>query len=195
MATLAQLAEHGFAGLSVDAVARRAGVARTTIYRHWASPSELAVDALDQMNRQPTPSLDDCDPTARVAILLHHLHEALEDPLVAGCMCALMDGARRDPALRELLAAFSSRRRAALVAAIAAGIASEAFRVCDPVAAAHALAGSAFYTRLVAPGQSQETTVAQIMEAVLGVTDPLLPTPHSSRHATASAATKTGRSE
>ena len=56
-AALHQLAEHGFAGLTIDAVARRAGVARTTIYRHWASPVAIAIDALEALNRRPGPDL------------------------------------------------------------------------------------------------------------------------------------------
>lgn len=31
------LAEEGLAGVTVDAIARRSGVAKTTIYRHWAA--------------------------------------------------------------------------------------------------------------------------------------------------------------
>ena len=35
------LAEAGVVGFNVDAVARRSGVARTTIYRHWPDANEL----------------------------------------------------------------------------------------------------------------------------------------------------------
>jgi AcrR family transcriptional regulator len=40
------LAEHGFAGLTVEAIARQAGVAKQTIYRWWPSKVEILLDTL-----------------------------------------------------------------------------------------------------------------------------------------------------
>ncbi|MFI7674477.1 TetR/AcrR family transcriptional regulator [Actinophytocola sp. NPDC049390] len=45
-ATLAELAEHGYAGLTVEAVATRSGVHKTTVYRRWGGVDGLVVDAL-----------------------------------------------------------------------------------------------------------------------------------------------------
>jgi len=45
-ATMELLAEEGFQGLSIEAVAARAGVGKTTIYRRWPSKDELVMDAL-----------------------------------------------------------------------------------------------------------------------------------------------------
>ncbi|MGH9030685.1 MAG: TetR/AcrR family transcriptional regulator [Acidimicrobiia bacterium] len=44
-ATLGLLAEHGYDGLSIEAIARRAGVSRPTIYKRWRSLSNLVLDA------------------------------------------------------------------------------------------------------------------------------------------------------
>ena len=44
-AAFALLEERGYAGLAFDAVAERAGVGKTTIYRWWKSRAELAVEA------------------------------------------------------------------------------------------------------------------------------------------------------
>src|SRR6516162_6358916 len=43
--TLRLMFEEGIGGVSVDEDARRSGVAKTTIYRHWPSRSALLVDA------------------------------------------------------------------------------------------------------------------------------------------------------
>ena len=48
-ATIELLAEDGFGGLSIEAVAARAGVGKTTVYRRWPSKVPLVVDALTHM--------------------------------------------------------------------------------------------------------------------------------------------------
>lgn len=45
-ATFSELVAHGYVGLSVEAVASRAGVNKTTIYRRWPTIDDLLVDAL-----------------------------------------------------------------------------------------------------------------------------------------------------
>lgn len=45
-ATVAVLAEDGVSGVSVESVASRSGVARTTIYRRWGTPQALMLEAL-----------------------------------------------------------------------------------------------------------------------------------------------------
>lgn len=45
-AALDLLACHGVAGLSIEAVAQRAGVAKTTVYRRWARKYDLILDVI-----------------------------------------------------------------------------------------------------------------------------------------------------
>jgi AcrR family transcriptional regulator len=45
-ATLAELSEGGYAALTIEAVARRAGVHKTTVYRRWPDREALVTDAL-----------------------------------------------------------------------------------------------------------------------------------------------------
>jgi AcrR family transcriptional regulator len=42
----AELAEHGYDGLTIDGVAARSGVHRTTVYRRWRTVDGLLVDLL-----------------------------------------------------------------------------------------------------------------------------------------------------
>ncbi|WP_410646077.1 TetR/AcrR family transcriptional regulator [Amycolatopsis sp. cmx-4-54] len=52
------LVEHGFARLTIEAIARRAGVAKQTIYRWWPSKVEILLDTLieDSEKRFPIPA-------------------------------------------------------------------------------------------------------------------------------------------
>jgi AcrR family transcriptional regulator len=62
MATRDLLAEEGFAATTVQAVARRAGVGASAIYRRWPSRLELIVTAtdpgLDKLELEPTGDLE-----------------------------------------------------------------------------------------------------------------------------------------
>jgi AcrR family transcriptional regulator len=67
-ATIDELIEHGFPGLAMEAVAARAGVAKTTVYRRWSCTDELALEAMSRLyaTRVDTPA----NASAREAILL-----------------------------------------------------------------------------------------------------------------------------
>jgi AcrR family transcriptional regulator len=51
-ATLELLAEVGFDTMSIDAIAARAGVGKTTIYRRYASKEELVADAIESVREE-----------------------------------------------------------------------------------------------------------------------------------------------
>jgi AcrR family transcriptional regulator len=45
-AALDELAEHGVAGASMESIAARAGIAKTTLYRRWKNKIDLGMEAL-----------------------------------------------------------------------------------------------------------------------------------------------------
>src|SRR6201994_1308382 len=51
------LAERGFAGLTIEGIAARAGVAKQTIYRWWPSKVDVLLDTLidDSQEQLPVP--------------------------------------------------------------------------------------------------------------------------------------------
>jgi len=53
-AALDQLEEFGYERLSMDQVARRAGVGKAALYRRWSGKLEMVVDALAGL-RDPLP--------------------------------------------------------------------------------------------------------------------------------------------
>jgi len=60
-AATALLDEHGLDGFSVDEVARRSGVSKATIYKHWSGGLEIALEAYGSVvsARAPVPSTGD----------------------------------------------------------------------------------------------------------------------------------------
>jgi AcrR family transcriptional regulator len=51
-AALALLAEVGFDAMSIEAIASRAGVGKTTIYRRYSSKDELVADAIESIREE-----------------------------------------------------------------------------------------------------------------------------------------------
>jgi AcrR family transcriptional regulator len=57
-ATLAELAEAGYARLTMERVAARAGASKMSLYRRWPSRHELVIAALQHRDRAPDPVPD-----------------------------------------------------------------------------------------------------------------------------------------
>jgi AcrR family transcriptional regulator len=97
------LSETGFGGVSVDAVSKRSGVAKTTIYRHWPSRTALLLEACAKLGSRPeapdTGSLRG-DLTALAMYLAHQLRSACW----ATVLPSIIDAAERDPEIAELQA-------------------------------------------------------------------------------------------
>lgn len=170
-AALDELAAVGYAAFSMESVAARAGVGRSTLYRHWNDRLQLIADALETLNVQPGPS-DDA-PAAEpgwghVETLLRHLARALTDSAVSRCLPALVHAAEQDAGVRDFLHGYSVRRRQALVSAIADGVTRGDFRPGDPETMADALSGAVFYRRLMTGRPVAPDEVPVLVEAVLG---------------------------
>ncbi len=54
-ATLELLAEAGYAALTIEAVAQRAGVGKATLYRRWSGKEQLVIDSVRTLSEQPEP--------------------------------------------------------------------------------------------------------------------------------------------
>jgi AcrR family transcriptional regulator len=105
-ATLAELAEKGFDGLTVEAVAMRSGVHKTTVYRRWRNATGLAADALDLAATEPWPIPDTGtitgDLRAITALVSTGFLDASEGPPAR----ALIAAAVRDPSTSDALHSF-----------------------------------------------------------------------------------------
>lgn len=77
-AVLAALVERGYEGMTVDHVARLAGVGRATLYRRWPTKTAMVIDALGR-GRFPAPEDPDSgDPRADFEHLLRVVAETFE---------------------------------------------------------------------------------------------------------------------
>lgn len=90
------LAERGYAGLTVEGVAARAGVAKTTLYRRWTAKADLVVDAVvDGVGDLLAPP-EGVDAEHLVRALI----ASFAPPEVRAAYLALLAEAQVDPVLR-----------------------------------------------------------------------------------------------
>ena len=170
-AVLHELAEVGYGAFTIDSVANRSGVARSTIYRHWPDKVTLIADSFDTLNQQPRPRdvSGGESPRQRIQQLLCHLAEVFQESIFSACIPALIEGAERSPELRDFLHQQSDRRRQALVDAIAAGVtAGEISPRVDPDLGALALSGAIIYRRIMTGERFDPQRVGDLIDTVLG---------------------------
>lgn len=104
------LAEHGFGGLDLADVARRAEVGKTTVYRRWSTPAGLVADLLTDMAEQSLPRTDtgslaeDLRANARLVV------RTLTDPRQRALFAAVIAAATGDPRTAEALHGFYAVR-------------------------------------------------------------------------------------
>ncbi|GGU20077.1 TetR/AcrR family transcriptional regulator [Streptomyces violascens] len=104
------LAEHGFDGLDLADVARRAEVGKTTVYRRWATTTGLVADLLDDMAEQSSPRTDtgslDGDLLANARLVV----KTLTDPRQGALFKAVIAAATCDPRAARALHRFYATR-------------------------------------------------------------------------------------
>jgi AcrR family transcriptional regulator len=96
-AALELVAEGGLASLTMESVAVRAGVGKTTVYRRWPGRDELVRDALATLNDDLPPATGDTT-RERLVSLLTGMAAMKQQPLSLRLFPRLMSHKRSDPA-------------------------------------------------------------------------------------------------
>lgn len=116
------LVEDGFGGMSMEAVAARAGVGKAAIYRRWSSKEELVVESLRGHTAALVPLVDTGDLRADLLTMLEGVRRAMagDDGPV---MTAFVSEKARYPELREeYRRAFVEERRLHLCSIVEAAV-------------------------------------------------------------------------
>lgn len=110
-ATLEELAERGYAGLSVEAVALRAGVNKTTIYRRWPAKADLVGAALVSLRDDDPEPPDTGSLQGDLLEVLRHWSAQMVTPRRRALMHALLLG-NPDPELLAIIRRLRAERPA-----------------------------------------------------------------------------------
>ncbi|MDH0866538.1 TetR/AcrR family transcriptional regulator [Mitsuaria sp. GD03876] len=171
----ALLAELGVSGLTVDEVSRRSGVAKTTIYRHWRTRTELVVEACHHLGTpQQTPDLGSL--TADLTALLLDLAHLLGTAAWASVLPSMVDAGERNPELAALQSRAQAGHAGPFLAVIErARLKGEIAADTDAPAMVAALVGPLFYRRWFSREAIDARFVGQVVSGAIHGASPLRP--------------------
>jgi AcrR family transcriptional regulator len=148
-AACAAIVETGLGAVTMDDIAKRAGVSRSTLYRHWSELPALISDTIEQMTVAPD-SPKEADPVLRLRFIIEGLGSALRQEPWATLLFAVAEGGGRDEHIERLHAEFTTARRRPALRAVAAAQRSGTIRSdLDADWIVTALAGPLFYRRMI----------------------------------------------
>jgi AcrR family transcriptional regulator len=169
-ATLRELADTGYARLSIDAVARRAGVSRPAVYRRWPSKAQLVHEAVfPDIAPSDLPIPHGTGFAADVRTMLEQAVSYLSRPEVLAAAPGLMAEFRTDPGLRQLMAArLEDQLRAGLARRVEAAIAAgEAAPGTDAGLLLDVITGTVLFALLSRPPDVQPLDPAALTAMLL----------------------------
>ncbi|MDL4817226.1 TetR/AcrR family transcriptional regulator [Actinomadura opuntiae] len=105
----------GHRALTMEGIARRAGVSKQTLYRWWSSPAQILLEALNEGAEQIAPLEETGDLEADLRRFAHSSILGARGP-VARLLTTLMAEAQRDPAFgKAFRAGFLAHRRSIML--------------------------------------------------------------------------------
>jgi AcrR family transcriptional regulator len=124
-ATLTELAENGYSALTVENVARRTGVHKTTVYRRWKDRESLVADAMTDLAAAEVPFPDTGDIDTDLRGLARSFVTFLNSPTGKAVAAASLSDAGRIPEIAAVKRRFFEdrfrRAQPVISAAIARG--------------------------------------------------------------------------
>lgn len=124
-ATLALLRTKGARSVTVEAVAARSGIAKTTIYRRHRDRREMLSAALTGI-ATPEPLADDAKAPDRLRWLIHEAVKVIDDGIGFGGLASLLTD--DDPDFTKIFRRILTRQRAKLESVIEEATADGSFR-------------------------------------------------------------------
>jgi AcrR family transcriptional regulator len=167
-ATLAEVADKGFGGATIESIAARAGVGKATIYRRWPNREALLQFVALRVSDVVTPADTGDLRKDLVAIFAPFAGEFYEGGAGA-LMPDLVAEAARDPKIRELVRGLAVERRAVAIAAFERAAARRELRAgVDIDTVVDMLAGSFLY-RFLLLGEQPDDVEKAIDVALRGI--------------------------
>lgn len=102
-AVMNELAEVGYGRLSIEAVARRAGVGKTAVYRRWSNKLEMVLEIVSDVAGRAVPMPDTGSFAGDLQLLMMIVSKALQHRIASQIIPDLMAEASRNPQIAATL--------------------------------------------------------------------------------------------
>jgi AcrR family transcriptional regulator len=167
--------EVGFDALTVELLAERTGIAKTTIYRRWPNISTVVMDAFLAEVDRAAPILELATARESLTVSMKSLAQLYRGPY-GSTLRVLIGRAQVDSELRNaVVTRWVEPRRAVARSIISQGIRSQEIRDLDPDLILDALYGP-IYHRLLVPYQDIELSDAYVENLVDTIFNGVAPT-------------------
>lgn len=167
-AALDVLHREGIGATTFDAIARQAGVARSTLYRNWASRDDLLIDAIEEQAPFPVSMPGEPVP-ARLEAVLQEIAVALTATSWGWIFPAALAATDASPALAAGYRAFMTGLRTTFTSIIADGKkAGELPPALDEEDLTDALLGPLIFRRLIRKLPADPAWVRHHLQRTLG---------------------------
>lgn len=157
-------AARGYAAISLEAVAARAGVGKAALYRRWPSKPAMAADALTTIGVTITDAPDTGSLEGDVRALLKSLRRVLRHPLVRRIVPDLHAETGRSRELAAIADRLTVERRARGSDVVLRAIARGELDECTDVELAADLVAAPIYWRLIVTrGKADEAYLERLV--------------------------------
>ncbi|MEV6692335.1 TetR/AcrR family transcriptional regulator [Micromonospora sp. NPDC051196] len=177
-ALMQELAAVGYGRLSIEAVARRAGVSKTAIYRRWNSKLDLVLEVVTTAAGARLPALDTGSLRSDLALLYQVVAHALAHPLASQIVPDLLAEAARNPTIDETLQQMLRARQQEIVGRLISRAVhrGELPATTDPDAAVDLIVGPLYWRLAIARAPFTDSYLETLVDSVaraLGAADTL----------------------
>jgi AcrR family transcriptional regulator len=161
------LTESGLGGISVEEVSRRSGVAKTTIYRHWATRADLVIDACSQIStKQDVPDTGSFE--GDITAFLTSMATLLRTARWSSVVPSIIDAAERAPDMAQIHSIIQRGHAAPLQEIITRAARNGEIPIStDPSTMIAALLGPLFYRRWFSREPLDDTFVKAVVQNVI----------------------------
>lgn len=169
-ATLELLAEVGFERMTIDAIATRAGVGKTTIYRRYGAKEELVADAIEGL-REEVVIPDTGTLWGDMDALIHNAAQITLSPLGRQTVAMIISSASSNPQFAQIYWTkyLLPRRQAFAVVIERAKTRNEIQASLDPALVFDTMSGIMLYAQIFLPtSESWEAYVRRALYLILG---------------------------
>lgn len=168
-ATRDLLAEHGYDGATIEAIAKAAGVSRPAIYRRWPTRAHVVFDAAFPVPDDGPVLARGDDPEADLRAVVRGALDLWAQPAQAAASAGIVAEWRTHPELRErMVSRLDAVARSEFRALVEDGVAAGVFRAgVDPDAVFALIAAHTFFAVHVRNRTDGDAVEAELLDVLL----------------------------